>query len=175
MSIETMISAEEIASRIQELGAEISKAYEGKTITVICVLKGSFVFTADLVRAMSEHPIEVLFLGVSSYEGTSSSGAVRITHDLHSSLAGKHCLIVEDIVDTGLTLRYLRDILELREPATLQIAALLDKPERRKVAIEADYVGFVIPDKFVIGYGLDFDQKYRNLPFVGIMTPEDDP
>jgi hypoxanthine phosphoribosyltransferase len=169
-----MFSAETIAARVREMGAQIAEDFAGETITVICVLKGSFLFTADLVRAMPDHDVEVLFLGVTSYAGTKSTGAVRITHDLHTNLAGKHCLIVEDIVDTGLTLRYLRDILELRDPARLKIASLLDKPSRRKVAIQADYTGFVIPDEFVIGYGLDYDQRYRNLPYIGVLTPGDE-
>jgi hypoxanthine phosphoribosyltransferase len=161
----------QIAQRIEEMAREIRADHQGMRITAICVLKGSFIFMADLVRAMAEHDIAVEFLGVSSYEGTQTTGAVKITQDLRASIEGKHVLLVEDIVDTGLTLRYLVDTLQLRGPASFKIATLLDKPARRRVEIQADYIGFTIPDHFVIGYGLDLDQSYRNLPYVAIYQP----
>jgi hypoxanthine phosphoribosyltransferase len=161
----------QIAERVREMGAEIRAAYGPDTvITAVGVLKGSFLFLADLVRAIGGD-VRVEFLGVSSYEGTESSGAVRITHDLKGSIAGLHCLVIEDIVDTGLTLRYLLDTLAVRQPASLKVASLLDKPSRRQSAVHADFVGFSIPDRFVVGYGLDLDQQYRNLPYIAIYSP----
>lgn len=142
-------------------------------ITAICVLKGSVLFASDLVRAIPGD-VRLEFLGVSSYEGTESTGHVRITHDLKSSIAGKHCLVVEDIVDTGLTLHYLLAQLRAREPASLRVVSLLDKPARRTVPVAADYVGFTIEDEFVIGYGLDLDERYRNLSEVAVFEPEVD-
>jgi hypoxanthine phosphoribosyltransferase len=167
----TMFSAEEIAARIAELGPAIRAASGDVPITAICVLKGSVLFAADLVRAIPGD-VRLEFLGVSSYEGTASTGHVQITHDLRASIAGRHCLVVEDIVDTGLTLHYLLGQLRAREPASLRVASLLDKPSRRRVAVEPDFVGFTIPDAFVIGYGLDLDERYRNLPYVAIYEGE---
>jgi hypoxanthine phosphoribosyltransferase len=166
--LETLIDADRISARIAELGPEIRAWYPpGVTITAVGILKGSFVFMADLVRAL-DGPVAVEFLGVSSYIGTDSSGAVQITQDLRSEVAGRHVLLIEDIVDTGLTLQYLRRTMEARDPASLRVVALLDKPSRRQVEVAVDLVGFEIPDLFVVGYGLDLDQLYRNLPYIGV-------
>ncbi|MGC6513098.1 MAG: hypoxanthine phosphoribosyltransferase [Myxococcota bacterium] len=167
-TIDVLYSAEAIAARIGELGQELSDHYRGERVVAVAVLKGSFVFLADLVRAMPEADVQVDFLGVSSYEGTSSTGQVRVTHDLGRSIAGAHVLLVEDIVDTGLTLKFLVEALEMRDPASLRVVSMLDKPSRRTVDIRPDWSGFVIPDHFVVGYGLDLDQSYRHLPFIGI-------
>lgn len=167
MSIPVLISAEQIRIRIKELGKELTALYAGETIVCIAVLKGSALFLADLIREI-DTPLEIDFLGVSSYQGTTSSGVVRITHDLRSSVEGRNVLIVEDIVDTGLTLSYLLRNLQSRNPKSLRVATLLDKPSRRKVEVPIDYSGFQIPDEFVIGYGLDLDELYRNLPYIGI-------
>ncbi len=165
--LEELISAEQIAERVDQMGQEIRSWYGDETVMVIGVLKGSFVFLADLVRAISGD-VECAFLGVSSYEGTRSTGDVRITHDLSAEIRGRHVLLVEDIVDTGLTLEYIRSTLSVRGPASLRVVSLLDKPMKRKAKVEVEMVGFSIPDEFVIGYGLDFDQRYRNLPYVAI-------
>jgi hypoxanthine phosphoribosyltransferase len=165
---EVLIDADRIAARVRELGAELREEYGPETaITVVGVLKGSFLFMADLVRSL-EGPVTCEFLGVSSYVGAESSGAVQITQDLRADVSGRHVLLVEDIVDTGLTLEYLRRTLQARNPASLKVVALLDKPSRRKVEVEVDLVGFEIPDAFVVGYGLDLDQLYRNLPYIGV-------
>jgi len=162
-----LLTADALRERITVMGREIRAAYGDDPILCLGILKGSFVFLSDLVRAI-DGPVQVAFLGVSSYEGTESTGHVRITHDVNVSLRGFHVLIVEDIVDTGLTLDYLLRTLGVREPRSLKICTLLDKPSRRKVAVPLDFVGFQIPDTFVIGYGLDLDEYYRNLPYVGI-------
>lgn len=165
---EVLIDADRIAHRVAELGREIRAHYgPSDPIVVVGVLKGSFLFMADLVRHL-EGPVICEFLGVSSYVGTHSSGAVQITQDLKADVAGKHVVLVEDIVDTGLTLEYLRRAIDARQPASLQVVALLDKPSRRKVLVHVDRVGFEIPDLFVVGYGLDLDQLYRNLPYIGV-------
>ena len=168
---DVMISQDKIAERVREMGAKITKEYAGKPIVVIGVLKGSFLFLADLVRSI-ENPLTVDFLGVSSYAGTESTGVVKITHDLTKPIAGKHVLIVEDIVDTGLTLQYLVENLKTRNPASLRVACLLDKPSRAKVRVPLEYVGFTIDDEFVVGYGLDYDGLYRNLPHIAIYRGE---
>jgi len=168
--MQTLYNAETIARRVDELGAEIRDAFGDVPITAICVLKGSFMFLADLVRSIGGE-VQVEFLGVSSYTGTESSGQVRITHDLKRSISGSHVLIVEDIVDTGLTLHYLLQMLSVRKPASLRVAALLDKPIRRKLEVQVDHVGFSIPDHFVVGYGLDLDERFRNLDCVAIYEP----
>ena len=168
--MKTLFDADTLHSRIQELGKQIRADYGDEPITAICVLKGSVLFTADLIRAIGGD-VRIEFLGVSSYEGTESTGQVRITHDLKDSVRGKHVLIVEDIVDTGLTLEYLIATLAMREPASLKVASLLTKPARRTVEVEADYCGFVIEDHFVVGYGLDLDERYRNLGWIGIYEP----
>ena len=167
--MKTLLGADEIAARVEALGREIRESYGDETITAIAVLKGSFMFLADLVRAIGGD-VRVEFLGVSSYSGTESTGQVAITHDLRSSIEGQHVLVVEDIVDTGLTLEFLLRSLDVRAPASLKVATLLDKPSRRVKQVEADFVGFTIPNIFVVGYGLDVDERYRNLPFIGQMT-----
>ena len=171
---DVLIEEDAIKARILELGREISETYRGQTLTLVCILKGSFLFMADLARAI-DCDVRVEFLGVASYDGTASTGAVRITHDLRQSIEGCHCLLVEDIVDTGLTLSFLLDTLRLRGPRSLRVASLLDKPSRRRAEVPIEYVGFRIPDVFVIGYGLDLDQRYRNLPYVGIYKPPENP
>ncbi|NMA94004.1 MAG: hypoxanthine phosphoribosyltransferase [Clostridiales bacterium] len=163
---EVLISQKEIENRVAELGEQISRDYEGKELLLIGILKGSVIFMADLMRAI-RLDLEMDFMSVSSYGGaTSSSGVVRILKDLDEDIRGKNVLIVEDIIDTGLTLAYIKEYLEKRGPDSLRIVTLLDKPARRKVALEVDYVGFEVEDKFIVGYGLDIDQKYRNLPYV---------
>ena len=165
-----MISAEEIRRKVQELGECISRDYAGKDPVLIGVLKGSVVFLADLMRAVSI-PHRVDFMAVSSYgSGTRTSGVVRITKDLDESITSQDVLVVEDIVDTGLTLHYLLDILNARDPNSLRVCALLDKPSRRKVDVPITYRGFEIPDTFVVGYGLDYDQRYRNLPDIRALS-----
>jgi hypoxanthine phosphoribosyltransferase len=163
-----LIDAERIAVRVRELGAEVRGWFNAdEPILVVGVLKGSFLFMADLVRAI-DGPVVCEFLGVSSYEGTESTGAVRLTHDLRVDIAGRHVVLVEDIVDTGLTLDYLLRTLRARGPASLRVVALLDKPDRRRVPVTVDRVGFTIPDAFVVGYGLDLDQLHRNIPYIGV-------
>lgn len=160
------ITIEQIRARVAELGAEITRDFAGEDLHVICVLNGAFVFTADLVREI-DLPITIDFLAVSSYgSGTKTSGEVKLVKDLSTSLRGKHILVVEDIVDTGLTLEYLLKYLSNHEPKSLKVASLLSKPSRRRVEVPVDYLGFTIDDAFVIGYGLDADELYRNLPFV---------
>lgn len=167
-----LISAEELAKRTEELGAQITADYEGKEILMIGVLRGAVLFMSDLARAI-KIPVAIDFMAVSSYgSGTSSSGVVRILKDLDEDVAGKHVLVVEDIIDSGLTLNYLLDNLKSRKPASIKICTLLNKPERRKVDVKLDYNGFTVPDYFVVGYGLDYAEKYRNLPFIGILKPE---
>ncbi len=167
--VQTMFSAEQLATRIGELGARITEDYQGKELTVVGVLTGSFVFYADLVRAI-DLPLRCDFLGLSSYgAGTESSGVVAITSDLKKPVEGKHVLVVEDIIDTGLTMRYLLDNLATRHPASVKVCALLEKPARAKTKIPIDYLGYTIPDAFVVGFGLDFDERYRNLPFLGVL------
>ena len=168
MGLEVLIPEEKIAERVKELGKQISRDYEGKSVHLVCVLKGAYTFLADLARAM-DVSVTIDFLGVSSYnEGTSTSGEVRVTKDLDSGLEGMDVIIVEDIADTGLTLRYLYNMLQRRGPNSLKIVSLLSKPSRREVEVPVDYVGFEIPDRFVVGYGLDVDQKYRNLPYIAV-------
>ena len=163
---EILITEEQIRKRVDELGAQISKDYEGKNILLIGILKGSVPFMADLMRRI-DGDVEIDFMSVSSYGSTTkSSGVVRILKDLDHSIEGKDVLIVEDIVDTGLTLSYLKNELLGRRPASLKIATMLDKPSRRKVEFTPDYCGFEVEDKFIVGYGLDFDQKYRQLPYI---------
>lgn len=163
---EVLISQKEIENRVAELGEQISRDYEGKELLLIGILKGSVIFMADLMKAI-RLDLEMDFMSVSSYGGaTSSSGVVRILKDLDEDIRGKNVLIVEDIIDTGLTLAYIKEYLEKRGPESLRIVTLLDKPARRKVNLAVDYVGFEVEDKFIVGYGLDINQKYRNLPYV---------
>jgi hypoxanthine phosphoribosyltransferase len=165
----TMLSAEQIATRVRELGAQIAKDYADRPLVLICVLKGSFVFASDLMRAI-DLPLRVDFLGTRSYgEGTESSGVVQITQDLSRPIEHEDVLIVEDIVDTGLTIAHLIDLLRTRNPHSVKVCSLLHKPARAKVIVKVDYLGFTIEDKFVVGYGLDFAEKYRNLPYIGVV------
>ncbi len=164
-AVEVLLTAEQLQARVAEMGAAISRDYAGKPLKLVGVLKGSFMFMADLARAI-DLPIKVDFIGTSSYQGTESSGVVRITNDLSRPIEGEHVLLVEDIVDTGLTMRYLLENLATRRPASVRICALLEKPARAQVQIAIDYQGFSIPDAFVVGYGLDWDGRFRNLPYL---------
>jgi len=165
-----MITETQIAERVRELGATISRDYEDRSLVLVCVLKGSFVFSADLSRAISGAPLRVDFLGVRSYgEGTESSGVVQITQDLSRPIAGEDVLLVEDIVDTGLTIAHLMDLFRTRSPRSVKVCALLHKPARARVEVKIDYLGFTIDDKFVVGYGLDMGERYRNLPYIGVV------
>ena len=169
---EILFSEEKIASIVRNMGRQISEDYVGKNLFMVSVLKGSLLFMADLLRAVSI-PCSIDFLCVSSYgNGTASSGEVRILKDLDCSLEGKDLLLVEDILDSGVTLSYLLRTLSARNPASIRLCTFLDKPERRRVKIHPDYVGAVVPDKFIVGYGLDYAERYRNLPFVGVLKPE---
>lgn len=170
--IDDFLSEEMIRVRIREMGEELTRDYEGKDLLVVGLLNGVFIFMADLVRAMDLH-MDVAFMQVASYGGnTVTTGEVQIIHDLQKPIGGRHVLIVEDIVDTGLTLHKVSNMLLDRQPASLKIATLLDKPSRRIVQVPVDYVGFSIEDKFAVGFGLDLDGKYRNLPYVGVYNPD---
>jgi hypoxanthine phosphoribosyltransferase len=170
LEIRTLIDEDQVNKRIRELGQQISRDYAGKSIHLICVLKGGAFFLCELAKRITV-PVTLDFMSVSSYgAGTVSSGVVKIVKDLDEPLAGKNVIVVEDIIDSGRTLSYLLHMLQEREPASLKICTLLDKPERRVVDdVAVDYCGFRIPDKFVVGYGLDYDQKYRNLPYIGLV------
>jgi hypoxanthine phosphoribosyltransferase len=165
---EVLVSEAEIQAKVAELGQRISGDYAGQEILLIGLLRGAIVFLSDLMRAI-QIPVRLDFIGISSYGASTDSGAVRLVMDLETDISGRHVLVVEDIVDTGKTLSYLVENLKARQPASLRVCALLDKPDRRTVPIDIDYVGFEIPDKFVVGYGLDFAEGYRNLPFVGVL------
>ena len=166
-----LLSADVIQARVKVLGAQIAAEYAGKSLVLLCVLKGSFMFAADLARAI-DLPLRVEFLGVRSYgDDTRSSGVVQITQDLTRPIVGDHLLIVEDIVDTGLTLSYLREQLLARMPASVKVCALLHKPSRSVRPVEIDYLGFTVADVFVVGYGLDHAEQHRNLPYVGVIAP----
>ena len=170
---EILVGAEELQRRVEDLGAEISRDYEGRDLVMIGVLRGAVLFLADLLRHLSV-PCEIDFMAVSSYGSqTDSSGVVRILKDLDSSIEGRHALIVEDIIDSGLTLQYLLRNLRARNPASLEVCALLTKPERLRVELPIRYVGFEIPNRFVIGYGLDYAQRYRNLSYVAVLNQQD--
>ncbi len=170
--VRTLIDAETIRKRTLELSAQIAADHHGREVVVVCVLKGSFVFTADLVRAI-DLPLSVDFLALRSYgDGTESSGVVQITSDLSRPIEGKDVIVVEDIVDTGLTMTYLLQNLETRRPRSVRLASLLHKPARTRVPVKIDYLGFTIEDVFVIGYGLDYAERYRNLPFIGVLDLE---
>jgi hypoxanthine phosphoribosyltransferase len=167
--VSTLLSTEQIAARVRDLGAQITKDYADRRLVLVSVLKGSFVFTADLARAIDSH-LRIEFLGVRSYgEGTSTSGVVQITQDLSRPIEGEDILIVEDIVDTGLTIAHLLELLRTRHPASVKVCALLHKPARTKVEVPIDYLGFTIEDRFVVGYGLDWAERYRNLPYIGVV------
>lgn len=168
---EVLLSAEQLRERVAALGAQLSAEYADRDPILISVLKGSIVFAGDLIREM-QIPLSIDLMEVSSYgSSTESSGQVRILKDLKGSIEGRHVLVVEDIIDTGLTLNYLLRYLRERAPASLSVCCLLDKPARRLAEIEIDYRGFTIPDRFVIGYGLDYDERYRNLPYIGVLRP----
>lgn len=163
-----LIDADAIAARVRELGRRITEDHQGREVVLVPVLKGSFVFAADLARAV-DLDVRVDFLGLRSYEGAESSGIVRITSDLTESIEGRDVIVVEDIVDTGLTMAHLFDVLRTRHPRTLQLATLLHKPSRTRIEVPIDYLGFTVDDEFVVGYGLDHDQRYRNLPHLAVL------
>lgn len=168
-----LVSEEQLKAKVAELGAAVSRDYAGKDLLLVSILKGGAVFMADLMRAVTI-PCCIDFMVVSSYGGanTESTGLVKIIKDLDADLSGRHVLLVEDILDTGVTLSNLVPMLKLRNPASVRLCTILSKPSRRKADIEPDYLGFEVPDEFVVGYGLDYDEKYRNLPYVGVLKPE---
>ncbi|MBQ6890119.1 MAG: hypoxanthine phosphoribosyltransferase [Oscillospiraceae bacterium] len=168
-----LISQEQIKARVAELGAQIAKDYQGKDLVFVGVLKGVVVFFSDLVRAV-DLPCEFDFMWISSYQGTSSTGSMVVKRDVSADLKGRHVVILEDIFDTGNSLEFTYNHLLAKEPASLRICTFLDKPERRRagVSVRADYTGFTIPNEFVVGYGMDFNEKYRNLPYIGVLKPE---
>lgn len=166
-----LVSEQQLKDKVAQLGAQISQDYVGKDLVLVSILKGAVVFMADLMRAVTI-PCSIDFMVVSSYgAGTTTTGLVKIIKDLDSDLSGKDVLIVEDILDTGVTLSNLVPMLKMRNPNSVRICAILDKPSRRRADIQADYTGFQVPDEFVVGYGLDYDEKYRNLPYVGVLKP----
>lgn len=168
-TIRVMISEEDVDQRIAEIGQKISEEYAGESVHLICILKGSVFFTCELAKRITV-PVTLDFMSVSSYgDGTKSSGIVKIAKDLDESMEGKNVIIIEDIIDSGRTLSYLMDVLQKRQPKSMKLCTLLDKPDRRIVDVKVDYVGFEIPDEFVVGYGLDYAQKYRNLPYIGVV------
>ena len=167
--VTVLLSEEEVDKRIKEIGEQISKDYKGKSVHLICVLRGGSFFMCELAKRITV-PVSIDFMSVSSYgAGTVSSGNIKIIKDLDDSIAGKDVIVVEDIIDSGRTLYYLMEILSKRNPKSMRLCTLLDKPERRVKDVKVDYVGFNIPDEFVVGYGLDYAQKYRNLPFIGVV------
>ena len=168
-NVDVFINEATIAAKVKELGEAITRDYQGKELTIIAVMKGSLFFAVDLARAI-DLPLKFEVLGVSSYVGTETTGEVRITSDVTKPMAGRHLLVVEDIIDTGLTMKFLLENLSARHPASLKICTLLEKPARARAVVPIDYKGFVIEDKFVVGYGLDYDERYRNLPFIGLMN-----
>lgn len=170
--VEVLLTEVEVDKRIKEIGEQISKDYAGKSVHLVCVLKGGSFFMCELAKRITI-PVSIDFMSVSSYgRDTKSSGVVRIVKDLDESLKDKHVIVIEDIVDSGRTLSYLMDMLQSRGPKDVKLCTLLDKPERRVVEVKVDYTGFEIPDEFVVGYGLDYDQKYRNLPYIGMVKFE---
>lgn len=167
-----LVTSEQLNERIKELGQEITRDYQGKNIVMVCILRGAVLFYGDLSKHIKTH-LSMDFMAVSSYGGeTKSSGVVRIIHDLEENIEGRDVLIVEDIVDSGRTLNYLIGNLNSRNPKSIKVCSLLDKPYQRVVDVKADYVGFEIPDEFVVGYGLDYQELYRNLPYIGVLKPE---
>jgi hypoxanthine phosphoribosyltransferase len=172
--LEVLYSREAVQKRIAEIAAQIQNDHQGKELVLVGVLKGAFMFVADLARQI-DLPLSIDFVGLSSYgEATESSGVVKITSDLTRPIEGKHVVVVEDIIDTGLTMRYLLDNLATRRPASVKICTLLQKPSRSRTRIPIDYLGFTVPDLFVVGYGLDAGERYRNLPFIGVLKPGKD-
>lgn len=167
---EVLIPHEQIQQRVAELGRQITQDYAGRSLVMIGVLKGSFMFLADLIRHI-DLPLRIEFIGTKSYEGTTTTGQVQLTKDLDRPIQDEDVLLVEDIIDTGLTLNYLKHVLAQREPRSLKTVAFLDKPSRRRIDVQGDYVGFTIEDRFVIGYGLDYDQRYRNLRDLCVLMP----
>lgn len=166
--IKVLLTEEEVNARVKELGNKITEAYKGESVHIICILKGAVFFACELAKRI-EVPVSLDFMSVSSYQGTTSTGEVQIIKDLEHSIEGKNVIVVEDIVDTGRTLNYLLSNLSSRQPKSLKLCTLLDKPDRRVVDVKVDYTGFDIPDEFVVGFGLDYDQKYRNLPYIGVV------
>lgn len=167
VQVKTLIDEEKLHVRIKEIAKQIEKEYEGKEITLICILKGSVFFTVELAKNI-EGDVKLEFIRVSSYgEGTESTGEIKMKLDLKDSIKGKDVIVIEDIIDTGRTLSYLIEYLKMKKPNSVKLCALLDKPDRRVKNVKVDYTGFQIPDKFVVGYGLDWDEKYRNLPYIG--------
>lgn len=172
-NIRVLLSEAEVNKRIQEIGTQISRDYAGKSVHLVCILKGGVFFTCELAKRITV-PVSLDFMSVSSYgAGSKSSGIVRLVKDLDETIEGKDVLIVEDIIDSGRTLSYLIEILQKRNPNSIRLCTLLDKPERRVTEVKVDYVGFHIPDEFVVGYGLDYAQKYRNLPYIGVVEVND--
>jgi len=170
--LKVLYTEEEIAQRVKELGGAMYEELKDKNPIFVSVLRGAFIFMADIVRAC-QVPCDVEFISVSSYgSGTTSSGAVQITRDIHQDISGRHLVVIEDILDSGNTLSFLKQYFLTKGAASVTICTLLDKPSRRAKAITADYIGFTVPDEFVVGYGLDYDQKYRNLPYIGVLKPE---
>ena len=168
--ISVLIEEEKVDKRIEELGKKISEEYAGKEVHLICILKGSIFFTCELAKRITV-PVTIDFMSCSSYgDGTKSSGVVKLVKDLDEPLEGKNVIVIEDIIDSGRTLSYLLEILSARKPASLKLCTLLDKPDRRVMPVHVDYTGFEIPDEFVVGYGLDYDQRYRNLPYIGVLS-----
>lgn len=168
--IKVLLSEEEVDARIKQIAAQISRDYAGKEIHLICVLKGGVFFTCELAKRITV-PVTIDFMSCSSYgAGTKSSGVVKLVKDLDEPLEGKNVIVIEDIIDSGRTLSYLLEILSARKPASLKLCTLLDKPDRRVMPVHVDYTGFEIPDEFVVGYGLDYDQRYRNLPYIGVLS-----
>ena len=168
-SITVLISEEKIKNRVSEIAMQLSERYKDEKVTVVCTLKGAFVFAADLIRKLRVDA-QIEFVSVSSYSGTESIGKLTMKYPIGKQLKGENVILVEDILDTGRTLKYLAEYIREQDPASLQIVTLLDKPDRRITDVQADYVGFTIPDKFVVGYGLDYDQHYRQLPYIGVLS-----
>jgi hypoxanthine phosphoribosyltransferase len=167
--VDTLIDQNALERRVEQMGEQLTRDYQGKPLTLLGVLKGSIFFLADLARRI-DLPLTVELLGISSYQGrTTTSGEVRITSDVTKPMAGKHVLVVEDIIDTGLSMKFLLDNLQARQPASVKVCALLHKPSRARTKVALDYVGFTVEDHFVVGYGLDFAEQYRNLPFIGVL------
>lgn len=171
--ITVMISEEDVDEKIRILGEQISNDYAGKSVHLVCILKGSIFFTCELAKRITV-PVTMDFISCSSYgDSTSSSGVVKLVKDLDESIEGKDIIVIEDIIDTGRTLSYLLELLKTRKPASIALCTLLDKPDRRTHQVDVDYTGFQIPDEFVVGYGLDYAQKYRNLPYIGVIEPDE--